>query len=151
LIERISAPTVPGLPVDQQVAVIVLDVDDSHLFLKWMQENHPSQALPRTLTIKTGGHGERFHYYFQYPSGDEQYSCRSVKGVFDIRGMGGQVLCPGSLHPETRKPYTIVDIVPIAAAPFWLLEMSKKPLCQRQLKSDPPWVCFGKLELTHQP
>ena len=23
--------------------------------------------------------------------------------------------------------------------------------CQRQLKSDPPWVCFGKLELTHQP
>ena len=117
-----------GIACGPASGVIVLDVDDSHLFLKWMQENHPSQALPRTLTIKTGGHGERFHYYFQYPSGDEQYSCRSVKGVFDIRGIGGQVLCPGSLHPETRKPYTIVDIVPIAAAPFWLLEMSKKPL-----------------------
>jgi len=23
--------------------------------------------------------------------------------------------------------------------------------CQRQLKSDPPLVCSGKLELTHQP
>jgi archaellum biogenesis ATPase FlaH len=91
-----------------------------------MQEHHPDESLPVTLKVKTGGHGERFHYYFQYPSGGEQYFCRSVKGIFDIRGIGGQVLCPGSLHPETRKPYIFVEIAPIVPAPLWLLEMSKK-------------------------
>ena len=115
-----------GVACGPASGVLVLDVDNPHLFDAWMQEHHPDESLPVTLKVKTGGHGERFHYYFQYPSGGEQYFCRSVKGIFDIRGIGGQVLCPGSLHPETRKPYIFVEIAPIAPAPLWLLEMSKK-------------------------
>ena len=115
-----------GIACGPASGVLVLDVDNPHLFDAWMQEHHPDESLPVTLKVKTGGHGERFHYYFQYPSGDEQYFCRSVKGIFDIRGIGGQVLCPGSLHPETRKPYIFVEIAPIVPAPLWLLEMSKK-------------------------
>jgi archaellum biogenesis ATPase FlaH len=98
-----------------------------------MQENHPDEPLPRTLKVRTGGLGERFHYYFQYPSGDEQHLCRSVKGTFDIRGIGGQVLCPGSLHPETRKHYIIAENVSIAPAPMWLLEMSKKTVDKKKI------------------
>ena len=115
-----------GIACGPASGVLVLDVDNPHLFDAWMQEHHPDEPLPVTVKVKTGGHGERFHYYFQYPSGDEQYFCRSVKGIFDIRGIGGQVLCPGSLHPETRKPYIFVEIAPIVPAPLWLLEMSKK-------------------------
>lgn len=115
-----------GIACGPASGVLVLDVDNSHLFDQWMQDNHPDEPLPVTLKVKTGGHGERFHYYFQYPLGDEQYFCRSVKGTFDIRGIGGQVLCPGSLHPETRKPYVVVENVSIAPAPMWLLEISKK-------------------------
>ncbi|BAH74476.1 AAA family ATPase [Solidesulfovibrio magneticus] len=115
-----------GIACGPASGVLVLDVDNHHLFEAWIQENHPDEPLPVTLKVKTGGHGERFHLYFQYPLGDEQYFCRSVKGTFDIRGIGGQVLCPGSLHPETRKPYVVVENVSIAPAPMWLLEMSKK-------------------------
>ncbi|BAH74436.1 AAA family ATPase [Solidesulfovibrio magneticus] len=115
-----------GIACGPASGVLVLDVDNHHLFEAWIQEKHPDEPLPVTLKVKTGGHGERFHYYFQYPSGDEQYSCRSVKGIFEIRGIGGQILCPGSLHPETRKPYIFVEIAPIMPAPLWLLEMSKK-------------------------
>ncbi|UJX39272.1 AAA family ATPase [Desulfovibrio sp. JY] len=115
-----------GIACGPASGVLVLDVDNPHLFDVWMQEHHPDDSLPVTLKVRTGGHGERFHYYFQYPSGDEQYFCRSVKGIFDIRGIGGQVLCPGSLHPETRKPYIFAEMAPIAPAPLWLLEMSKK-------------------------
>uniref|UniRef100_I2Q6H8 RecA-family ATPase n=1 Tax=Desulfovibrio sp. U5L TaxID=596152 RepID=I2Q6H8_9BACT len=113
--------------------VLVLDVDNSHLFDQWMQENHPDEPLPVTLKVKTGGHGERFHYYFQYPSGVEQYLCRSIKDIFDIRGIGGQVLCPGSLHPETRRAYIVVENVSIAPAPMWLLEMSKKTVDKKKI------------------
>ncbi|MEL7640334.1 MAG: AAA family ATPase [Solidesulfovibrio sp.] len=115
-----------GVACGPASGVLVLDVDNSHLFEAWIQEKHPDESLPVTLKVRTGGHGERFHYYFQYPSGGEQYFCRSVEGIFDIRGIGGQVLCPGSLHPETRKPYVFAEIIPIAPAPLWLLEMSKK-------------------------
>lgn len=115
-----------GIACGPASGVLVLDVDNSHLFDQWMQENHPSEPLPLTLKVKTGGHGERFHYYFQYPTGNEQYSCRSIRGIFDIRGIGGQLLCPGSVHPETRKPYVFAEIASIATAPTWLLEMSKK-------------------------
>jgi archaellum biogenesis ATPase FlaH len=115
-----------GVACGPASGVLVLDVDNPPMFEDWMHENHPDERLPVTLKVKTGGHGERFHYYFQYPSGDEDYFCRSVKGIFDIRSIGGQVLCPGSLHPETRKPYIFAEIVPIAPAPLWLLEMSKK-------------------------
>ncbi|MDD2542756.1 MAG: hypothetical protein PHH28_17180, partial [Desulfuromonadaceae bacterium] len=52
------------------------------------------------------------------------YGNRSVRGVFDIRGLGGQVLCPGSLHPETRKPYVISKLADIVEAPNWLLNYS---------------------------
>lgn len=115
-----------GIACGPASGVLVLDVDNSHLFDQWMQENHPSEPLPLTLKVKTGGQGERFHYYFQYPTGNEQYFCRSIKGIFDIRGIGGQLLCPGSVHPETRKPYVFAEIASIATAPTWLLEMSKK-------------------------
>ncbi len=115
-----------GIACGPASGVLVLDVDNHHLFEAWIQEKHPDEPLPVTLKVKTGGHGERFHLYFQYPFGDEQYFCRSVKGTFDIRGVGGQVLSPGSLHPETRKPYVVVENVSIAPAPLWLLDMSKK-------------------------
>jgi len=37
------------------------------------------------------------------------------------RGVGGQVLCPGSLHPETRKPYTLQgETLELSQAPGWL-------------------------------
>ena len=115
------APERAGVACGPASGILVLDVDDMDAFWNWQVEQDIPVGLPSTLTVKTGGEGERYHFYFLYPDDRQRYGCRSVKGVFDIRGMGGQVLCPGSLHPETRKPYTLQgETFDLALAPDWL-------------------------------
>lgn len=115
------APERAGIACGPASGVLVLDVDDMEKFWEWLVDQGFPANLPPTLTVKTGGEGERYHFYFLYPDDGQRYGCRSVKGVFDIRGTGGQVLCPGSLHPETRKPYIIQgESLDLAVAPEWL-------------------------------
>lgn len=115
------APERAGVACGPASGVLVLDVDDMDAFWNWQVDQDIPVGLPPTLTVKTGGEGERYHFYFLYPDDGQRYGCRSVKGVFDIRGVGGQVLCPGSLHPETRKPYTLQgETFELALAPDWL-------------------------------
>jgi len=117
-------PERAGIACGPASNILVLDVDDINEFHSWCYLNGITKNMPPTLTIRTGGEGERFHFYFQYPTDGKAYKNRSVKGIFDIRSVGGQVICPGSLHPETRKPYTIESNYPIALPPDWLLEYS---------------------------
>lgn len=55
-------------------------------------------------TVQTGGGGQ--HWYFEtstpIPSG------KLLPGL-DIKGEGGQVVAPPSIHPETGKPYEFVN------------------------------------------
>jgi len=118
------APERAGVACGPASGVLVLDVDDMRKFREWLATN-VGEELPATLKVKTGGTGERYHFYFLYPRDGQRYPNRSVKGVFDIRGIGGQVLCPGSLHPETGKPYVIVESPEnLAPAPDWLRHYS---------------------------
>lgn len=48
------------------------------------------------------------------------------ESVFDIKGIGGMVVAPGSIHPDTGKPYVVLDDRPIAKAPKWLLDLALK-------------------------
>ena len=118
------APERAGVACGPASGVLVLDVDDMEKFREWLATN-VGEELPATLKVKTGGTGERYHFYFLYPSDGQRCPNRSIKGVFDIRGIGGQVLCPGSLHPETGKPYVIVESPEnLAPAPDWLRSYS---------------------------
>uniref|UniRef100_I2Q6K5 RecA-family ATPase n=1 Tax=Desulfovibrio sp. U5L TaxID=596152 RepID=I2Q6K5_9BACT len=106
--------------------VLVLDVDDMGRFWEVLEFNGIEQTLPPTFAVKTGGRGDRYHYYFKYPTDGKKYSNRSKSGCFDVRGVGGQVICPGSLHPETIKPYLVATNEDILDAPEWLLEYSSR-------------------------
>ncbi len=62
---------------------------------------------------------------------------------FDVRGHGGQVVAPGSVHPDTGKKYKILNDRPMAKAPQWLLEFSKQkakpkpsPKSNRTIRTD---------------
>ena len=83
-------------------------------------------GLPPTLTVRTGGGGA--HFYFKKPA--DFAVTGKLKGYagVDIRTAGGQVVGPGSVHPETGKEYTIVTDRPATAveAPAALLELLKK-------------------------
>ena len=79
--------------------VIVLDVDSPTV-------PESIRHLTHTVTARTGRGG--WHFYFRAPA-----DCPGnragilIDGIkCDVRGRGGQVVYPGSIHPDTGQPYT---------------------------------------------
>lgn len=90
--------------------------------------------LPDTLEATTGSGGR--HIHFAMPDFPVRNSIGKLGPGLDIRGIGGYVVAPPSIHPETKRPYIWDGILPpgeqpIAAAPAWLLkliqEAAKRP------------------------
>jgi len=86
--------------------VLVLDVDDPQAFEALLLGN--GLTVPDTFTVMTGS--DKPHFYFQYPKGGVRVGNKSFKHpvfprhtIYDIRGVGGQVVAAGSIHPETGK------------------------------------------------
>ncbi|MFA6470921.1 MAG: DUF5906 domain-containing protein [Candidatus Latescibacterota bacterium] len=113
-----------GIPCGPANGIIVLDVDDQNLFQSYCTDN--GSLITDTYSVKSGG-GHGVHYYYLYPDDGNVYGNRSrKKNGFDIRGVGGQVVAPGSIHPDTGAVYSILSDLPIAPAPQWLLDLAKK-------------------------
>ena len=52
-----------------------------------------------------------------------KHPMRSKYTVFDMRGLGGQVVAAGSIHPDTGKPYIIEHHIAVAPAPAWVFKL----------------------------
>lgn len=63
--------------------------------------------FPKTWTVKTGGGG--YHLFFRCPADGLANSAGKLAPHADIRGNAGQVVLVGSIHPDTKKPYTWAD------------------------------------------
>jgi putative DNA primase/helicase len=76
--------------------IIVIDVDGEggETLLAALEERHG--ALPDTAQVRTG---RGRHVYFRLPQDDRPVPC-SASGSVDIRGDGGYVIGPGSVHPS---------------------------------------------------
>ena len=114
-----------GIPGGPGNGVIFLDIDCLEKFKVMMDEK--GWNLPTTRLHETGRGLP--HFVYEYPKNGHEYGCTSVKDqenvgtVFDIKGLGGQVVAPGSIHPETGKPYTVKQVAPIAPCPQWILDL----------------------------
>jgi hypothetical protein len=89
--------------------------------------------LPATWTVRTGGGGT--HYYWRIPEGVEVPGTTDIRPFIDIRGSGGQVVAPPSMHPETGVEYawhpqsdTVVE------APQWLLDLALAKTREREAR-----------------
>lgn len=123
-----------GLPCGPANGIIVIDVDHVVKFNKMC--NAKGWDLPKTRMHQTGS--GKPHYVYGYPENGKRFGNRSFKDpdrqvdletgkiyrVFDIRGIGGQIVAPGSIHPETKQNYTVRYDLPIAPAPKWLLDLA---------------------------
>jgi hypothetical protein len=123
-----------GIPCGPANQILVIDVDDVEKFNFWLDEK--KFELPVTRVHMTGS--GKPHYIYQYPTDGQTYGNRSfkdpggeidpvtgkVKSIFDIRGLGGQIVSPGSVHPATQKEYTVRHDIDIAPAPGWLLKLA---------------------------
>ena len=71
------------------------------------------EYLPETFQVKTR---RGSHHYFRTDEQEIFTAGVNWKGTraIDITGFGRQVVGPGSIHPETRKPYFVISDVEIA-------------------------------------
>src|SRR5581483_3110516 len=77
-----------GIVTGKVSNLVVVDIDPRH------GGNNEHFKLIKTITSKTGGGG--WHYYFQYEIGVNN-STGIALGI-DVRGEGGYVIAPPSLH-----------------------------------------------------
>lgn len=104
--------------------VFVLDVDGEagKASLAALEGQHG--PLPVTLVSLTGRGDGGEHRWFNYPAAREiRGSAGKLGEGLDIRGAGGYVIVPPSIH-ETGRAYQWADLEQsIADAPSWLLDL----------------------------
>lgn len=114
-----------GIATGAASGIVVLDIDPRHggdETLADLEREHGS--LPTTWRFLTGGGGE--HVLFRHPGRPVKNSAGQIGPGIDVRGDGGYIVAPPSIHINGR-PYAISvdhhpEDVPLADAPAWLLE-----------------------------
>ena len=99
--------------------VFVVDIDsaDAESALRRLEDEHG--ALPPTVEAITG---KGRHLYFLWPGVPVRNSASKVAPGIDVRGDGGYILAPPSIHPSGRAYAWSVDTAnSFAEAPEWLL------------------------------
>ena len=115
--------------------VFVVDVDglDAEATLRRLEAEHG--ALPPTVEVITA---RGRHIYFKWPQEPVRNSAGKIGPHIDVRGDGGYVLSPPSIHPSGRPYCWSVDSASsIADAPGWLL--AKQNGATVNQTSSPEW------------
>lgn len=90
-----------GMPTGARSGVVVLDVDpEKGGFRTFKALIRRYGVLPRTRAVHTGGGG--LHFYFEPPGFHTRNSAGKLGPGLDIRGDGGYVLLPPSVHAKNR-------------------------------------------------
>ncbi|MGE4043347.1 MAG: bifunctional DNA primase/polymerase [Acetobacteraceae bacterium] len=112
-----------AIATGERSGVIVLDVDgpEGEASLAALQASHG--ALPVTLE-SSSGNGR--HLYFRHPGRPVRNSTAKIGPKLDIRGDGGCVTVPPSIHPSGRRYAWVDEGTPIAEAPEWLVTLATK-------------------------
>ena len=117
--------------------LLVLDVDPRHggdeSLRALEQVNGP---LPQTVRARTGGGGE--HIFFKNP-GDVGSSAGRLAHGLDVRGNGGYVVAPPSVH-KSGKRYSWInppDDFEVVNPPAWLLALCVKGVTERDSEWEP--------------
>ena len=106
-----------GFRTGQTSGIVVIDVDPG--------ADISGLDLPPTVRVNTGRPGG-FHLYFRCTKAIGNSAGKLGKHV-DVRGDGGQVVFPGSVHPETGQRYEwAVGLAPweadVAELPAYIIE-----------------------------
>lgn len=106
-----------GVALDADTLVIDCDSDAATSALYDMGEPHG--GIPATLTTMTG---RGFHFWFRTPVA--VHNRVALMAGVDVRGKGGLVVVPPSIH-ENGTYYQFADLfAPIADAPDWILRLA---------------------------
>ena len=109
-----------GIPCGPVNGVLVLDIDNMELF-----RASGNRESPPTFTVKTA---KGFHLYYKYPkaNGSVYKNIGNQSCGYDIRGCGGQVVGPGSVHVDTGVIYEVYRDLPLTDPPQWMLDETRE-------------------------
>ncbi len=100
--------------------ILVLDVDGKTGEESLIDFERRGFHWPDTLTVRTGGGGQ--HLYFKWPEGASvRNSAGKIAPGLDIRGQGGYVVAPPSLHASGARYEINEAAIPPVCTPEWLL------------------------------
>jgi Bifunctional DNA primase/polymerase, N-terminal len=113
-----------GIATGPGSGVWVLDPDNED-HEGWLRKHEAIHgALPPTVEAITG---KGRHLYFKWPLGKKIQNVQNRGDFPDVRGDGGYVLAPPSIHPSGRAYAWSVDSAgAFADAPDWLIELVTK-------------------------
>ena len=113
-----------GVATGAGSGVWVLDLDGLE-HEAWLREHEAEHGvLPPTVEAITG---KGRHLYFRWPVGADIRNVQDRDDVPDVRGEGGYVLAPPSMHPSGRRYCWSVDSAnAFADAPDWLIKLIAK-------------------------
>lgn len=102
--------------------LVVVDVDPRHGGDKSLEKLEAEHGpLPQTMESVTGGGGR--HLYFAHPGGAVHNRVNIEPGI-DLRGDGGCIVAPPSVHPSGKRYRWVKGRGPgevkIASLPEWL-------------------------------
>jgi hypothetical protein len=111
-----------GVPTGQMNRLVVVDIDGEQ-GAAWLK----TKLFPATRVVES--RPGRRQYWFQLPEGRVvKCSVEQLAPQVDVRGEGGYVIAPPSIHHLTHKPYRFVNQLPLAIAPDWLFAPLPKPI-----------------------
>lgn len=133
-----------GIATGEGSGIWVLDVDgvEGEQTLRRLEAEHG--ALPSTVEVVTGS-GR--HLYFRWPTGIEIRNRQEHADIPDlhVRGNGGYVVAPPSIHPSGRVYAWSVDSASaFADAPAWLITLVTGSGASAAAPATPPdaWRSF---------
>ncbi len=112
--------------------VVVIDVDPPQGDLSLERLMDAAYELPETLAVRTGSGG--VHLYYLSPKLPVANTAGRLPGVdlelpgIDLRGNGGYVVAPPSVHVSGSPYVWLEDEVELAPAPSWLQPADDAPV-----------------------
>lgn len=91
--------------------LLVLDFDHPEAEARLLSK------LPPTFRVRTGRGGTHLYFTSDKPA-TMRVNGPDGKRWLDVQGEGTQVVGPGSIHPDTRRPYEVVVDLQIAELPY---------------------------------
>jgi hypothetical protein len=109
-----------GIATGAASGLVVLDVDPrsggDHSLARLLAQNG---GLPETPCVRTGGGG--LHYYFAHPGRAVKNSAGKLGRGVDVRGDGGYIVAPPSIHISGERYVWATACAPVAL-PAWLID-----------------------------
>lgn len=118
----------PGIAAGKSV-ITVLDIDTGLTDEDSLREFMRERGIPETFAVRTGKRPDyRVQLYFQGCGGESFNGWQDGEFKGDIRATWGHVMAPGSIHPESKEPYSVLWDVPLTPVPAWVagLKVQKK-------------------------